>query len=457
VALPIDKINSRLEGEFTFGGRTYAVPFTLPGDRVQFKLGRKGGRLSMEVLHIERAEPQRETTVPAFCEFYGDCGGCRGQHLPYQRQLELKTAPVLSAMQSLGFTPDVIPAPSQRSYRNRMDFVIGRPMTAQNQSDSVQPTTLPRGTVGLRGARDFARFIDITSCAIQRDQGNTILEAVRRAAQSYPDASFDRTNATGVLKYATLRTGLSSCVVLTIETGRENDERYATFLAELKNLLPADCSIIEAATTSPSDVSCPPGGRVLRGKAGFTERLAGIDFEVAYDAFFQPNPQAFDQLISWCLETTERHAIKEGGGLLDLYCGAGVLSSIWTSRLPGLFSGVRGFDITESAIVSASSNLKHFQGPVDFRAIDLASPGSLEIGNDFVIADPARGGLSPALRKILIANPVSTFLYISCNPEGQARDLKELSAAYRISEARIFDCYPQTPHLEQAVFLVARA
>ncbi|MBL8020508.1 MAG: class I SAM-dependent RNA methyltransferase [Leptospirales bacterium] len=385
----------------------------------------------MEVLHIERADPPGESLVTPFCPSFGDCGGCRGQHLPYARQMELKTEPVLAGMQELGTVPEIVEPPSFQGYRDRMDFSV------------------EGGILGLRGAREFGRFVDIDTCAIQQEPANAILRIVRSVLAEFPGLGFERTTGSGILKYATIRTGLTNCLVLTVDEGKTSDERYLAFVRLLEGKLPADCSLVETTTKFPSDVSCPPGGRAIRGQAGLKSRLGGIDFDVAYDAFFQPYPEAFDRLLAWC----KKFGAGGGDSLVDLYCGTGVLSSIWTSWFSGQFKHVRGFEFTESAVVSARKNFEGFQGSATFEAVDLTRVEIDLKPNDFVIADPPRAGLSPGVRKSLLANPAKNFLYISCNPESQIRDLNELKVSYEIAGACIVDCYPQTPHLEQAVFL----
>ncbi len=45
-----------------------------------------------------------------------------------------------------------------------------------------------------------------------------------------------------------------------------------------------------------------------------------------------------------------------------------------------------------------------------------------------------------------------TVVYSSCNPDTLARDLA-LLPGYRVAEARLFDMFPQTEHLEVMVLL----
>lgn len=431
MALPIEKINSRLEGEFRFKGRAYSVPFTMPGDLVQFKLKHSKGRLNMDVLHIEHGP--RTGAVEPFCHAYGDCGGCRGQHLPYDEQLRLKTGPILEKMSAFGAVPEVFQAPALRGHRRRMDF------------------TVEGSVIGLRGAGAFDRYVDLETCPVQSDSANSVLALLRRLLASHA-VGFTRADHSGILKYCTIRTGaISSVLVLTYEQGRSGDPLYQQFLQALILGLPPGWSLVGVPTSAPSDVSCPPGGEVLHGEGFFREQMAGIEFSVDYDAFFQPNPPAFELL----LEFARKHAPDARARLVDLYCGAGVLSSIWTSWFSA--TEVLGLEMTESAVRRAPENLRNFPGPARFLACDLQHelPEALR-PDDLVICDPPRAGLSPRLRRALVESRPRHVLYVSCNPDSQLRDLADLSAGYQVRRAAIFDCYPQAGHLEQAVWLEAR-
>ena len=57
MALPIQHLNEKFEGEFEFKRKTFRVPYTLPGDLVQFQLRYRGPKHErFKVLHIEPAE-----------------------------------------------------------------------------------------------------------------------------------------------------------------------------------------------------------------------------------------------------------------------------------------------------------------------------------------------------------------------------------------------------------------
>ena len=74
-----------------------------------------------------------------------------------------------------------------------------------------------------------------------------------------------------------------------------------------------------------------------------------------------------------------------------------------------------------------------------------------------VIVDPPRKGCGDEFLAQLAAFAPRTIVYVSCNPETQARDLATLAAAgYACLRVQPFDMFPQTRHVE-AVATLTRA
>ena len=72
---------------------------------------------------------------------------------------------------------------------------------------------------------------------------------------------------------------------------------------------------------------------------------------------------------------------------------------------------------------------------------------------DIIVVDPPRAGLhEKVVVEILNAAP-DKFLYISCNPATQARDLALMKEKYEILKVQPVDMFPQTHHVENIAFL----
>jgi tRNA (uracil-5-)-methyltransferase len=71
-----------------------------------------------------------------------------------------------------------------------------------------------------------------------------------------------------------------------------------------------------------------------------------------------------------------------------------------------------------------------------------------------VLVDPPRAGLDENTCKLI--SQFEKIVYISCNPETLARDVKMLLSTHTVQRVAAFDQFPYTHHLESGVFLVRR-
>src|SRR5574344_1975236 len=69
-------------------GKVLFVPQTIPGDVVDVQLTTiKSSFMEGRISRIVNPSPDR---IAPFCDYYGVCGGCKWQPLPYKMQLEFK-------------------------------------------------------------------------------------------------------------------------------------------------------------------------------------------------------------------------------------------------------------------------------------------------------------------------------------------------------------------------------
>ena len=144
-----------------------------------------------------------------------------------------------------------------------------------------------------------------------------------------------------------------------------------------------------------------------------------------------------------------------GGGklLVDAYCGAG----FFTKRLRGHFATVIGIEWSEAAIraarVETAETETYLAGAVEAHlatALENAAPEETAL-----LLDPPAEGLSSDVIAVIQERRPANLVYVSCDPATLSRDLKKLSASYRLEFVQPVDMFPQTAEIESVTKLKA--
>ncbi len=204
------------------------------------------------------------------------------------------------------------------------------------------------------------------------------------------------------------------------------------------------CIVFHSTPKSPASV--PTKHLWSWGEDHLTEVIEGVSIRYSWDSFFQNNIPVFLEAIAMM-----KAHIKKDARVLELYSGAGTI---------GLLLGRSGIEVhaveivpaaVESALLNAQvNNIEQYTAealPAEF--IDKA----LMQSEDTLLLDPPRAGLHPKLIDTIKEKQPAQIIYLSCNPETQARDYSALKDLYDITLVHGFDFYPQTPHLESLLVL----
>ena len=125
-------------------GRTLFVPYTAPGDLVEFRIDKeKKGCIFADLVTVVEPSPVR---IEPECPVFGECGGCHLLHLPYGEEIEIKKHHLLESLERIGKIKTTIDAtivsPERFGYRNHTLFKIdpeGRPGFTMRESRRVVP------------------------------------------------------------------------------------------------------------------------------------------------------------------------------------------------------------------------------------------------------------------------------------------------------------------------------
>lgn len=188
--------------------------------------------------------------------------------------------------------------------------------------------------------------------------------------------------------------------------------------------------------------------------------LDRVDLHLRPQSFFQTNTQVaiglYNQVTAWVDAVGAQ-------SLWDLYCGVGGFALCCAGKRArgedGTARRVTGVEVSEQAIESARISAAELDIDARFLAGDATefAERNLTAGKrpDCVIVNPPRRGIGARLSAAFEDSGVEHIVYSSCNPVSLAKDLAQMPS-YEVAQARIFDMFPHTKHLEVAVVLQHR-
>jgi len=185
----------------------------------------------------------------------------------------------------------------------------------------------------------------------------------------------------------------------------------------------------------PTTLWWQPEGGVARVLAG---RVTGAPAPV----FEQVNPAMADRVRAFAVD---RLGPVRDAGVWDLYAGIGET----TAALAAAGARVESVERDQRAVAHAEA-----AGPAARRHAGSAEAavGQLE-PPDLVVTNPPRTGMDAAVTAAIAAGRPRRIVYLSCDPATLARDIVRLGPGFRLVEARAFDLFPQTAHVETVAVL----
>ena len=176
--------------------------------------------------------------------------------------------------------------------------------------------------------------------------------------------------------------------------------------------------------------------------------INGHALPVSNQVFFQSNlkllPSLIDYVVS-CVESCTSDSSATCGRVMDLYSGVGTFSAYLEDKYD-----VVAVEMNKNCLDLAKRHLKKttfFTSPVE-----KWSPKHKDV--DTVIVDPPRAGLAKEVPAMIASWGPSNIVYVSCFTPTLHRDVQRFEQlGYKAKTLKMFDFYPQTPHVETVVLL----
>lgn len=455
----IDKFADRGKSLSRIDGYVVFFPGGVPGDRVRATLIRARSRHG-EARIEELLEPSELRTDPK-CSYFGACGGCKWQHVRYESQLDAKGQAVREAFEHHGGfdSPLVHPAMGSESiwfYRNKMEFSFSAERWLTTEEIATGERFDLDFALGLHAPGYFNKVLDLTECHLQSELSAQIVNGFRRLAIDRGWKAWHIRKHEGYLRHLVIRQAHhTDDLMVNLVTSRLDEERNEEIATFLRAEFPQVTTFVNGVHSGVSQTAFGESLHTVFGPGLVRDRIGPYTFEIGPNAFFQTNTAQAERLYDVAKGFAR---ITPDDLVYDLYCGAGSITLFVAAEA----KHVVGVELIEDAVVNARANAKvNGIGNVTFETGDmlkLFTPDFVRKHGkpDVLIVDPPRAGMHPkVVRQIAELRP-ERFVYVSCNPLTQARDLAALTDAYTLDELQPVDLFPHTFHVENVARLTAR-
>lgn len=404
---------------------------------------------------IEKSEYRSEP----FCQYYEKCGGCTLQHVQAEYALNEK----YEALQGYLIHQHQVAAENWlEPIRSNINYTSAN---ATGNNDGVNEATAYRRRIRLAidarnkdkvkvgyRERKSQRVIDIQNCPIALAPIQSKLHAISTMLKSFPSVA-----SVGHVVITTADT-----LEYTHNTFSEDTVQVALFVTQTlshKATLYLEAFVREHQNKKhPISVvvkSKEAASVLINAQSEFLPILnqENILLQGAAHHFLQVNARVNDAMLRTAAEWLNP---KPKQVLYDFFCGSGNFSLMLAPKVKSVY----GFEGVNEMVELAQHNAAvNDISNCTFATCDLSDKQALANismeKDSLVILDPSREGALELC--IALANKaVSKILYVSCNPNSFARDLKHLQTHYKIDKITALDMFPFTSHLEVMALLVAK-
>jgi 23S rRNA (uracil1939-C5)-methyltransferase len=390
-------------------GLAVFVPFAAPGDRLRVEITEvQKNFVRARIVELLTPGPGRVTPR---CRHFGECGGCQFQHVDQATQVAAKAEFLRDALvRTAGFEwpqPVVVHHAEPWGYRARTQLKVYS--TSGERPDGSHGRMPKRQRRAQRAA------------AIHEATGNGEPDPA-------PELGFHRAFTHDVLD-------IEQCPVLAPEL----EQGLPAVRAAIAELPMAEWPYQVDGACGSGIASWSPDLPGLR-KDLVEHRVGAFRYLIEPESFFQGNRHLVQRLVEGAIGD------ERGGLAFDLYAGVG----LFTMPLSKRFARVVSVEDERRAATLGRVNVKS-NGCDNVSYLRSTTEQFLRSNKerpDLVLMDPPRQGAKPALALLLKLRP-QRLVYVSCDPQTLARDLRQLvDGGYTVEQVEGYDMFPQTFHVE---------
>ena len=380
------------------------------------------------------------------------CRSCAYKNVPYECELNFKRDDIRNAFVKAGLcdvtVPPVNPSPSELGYRNKAQY-------------PVRQTKDGEYVIGFFAPKSH-NVTEASDCPLSHPDFHAVLTTLRALFYEYSIPAYDEKSGGGIIRHIYMRRSHESGKILLTLVINSDTLPHADALCErISHAHPRVSGIMLNINRADTNVILGQRWQRLFGDDYILDTLGGVRLKITAPSFYQVNHDVADAIYA---RARELASLTREDTLLDLFCGTGSIG-LSMARDAG---EVIGIEIIPDAIRCAEENA-HLNGienahffvgdATDTRGLLASAEAELgrKISPTVVVLDPPRAGCDGELIKFVSEISPKRIVYISCNPQTLARDVKAFGEyGYTTEKAEGWDMFALTGHVESVVCLTRR-
>lgn len=374
------------------------------------------------------------------CKVAKKCGGCQYQGVPYEKQLSEKQKAVRQLMQPFCKTAEITGMQDPYHYRNKVHAVFAR-----KKDGTIISGVYEEGT---------HRVVPVEACQIEDEKADAIINDIRGLLKSFKIKTYNEDTGYGLLRHVLIRRGFTTGeIMVVLVLGSPVMPSKNNFVKALRKLHPKITTVVLNVNDKRTSMVLGDRETMIYGKGYIEDVLCGLTFRISSKSFYQINPVQTEKLYGKAMELA---GLTGKERVIDAYCGIGTIGMVAAKSAKEVIGVELNPDAVRDAIKNAKrnqmKNIRFYQDDAGRFMEKMAAKGEKA---DVVFMDPPRSGSTEQFMKSAVTLAPQKIVYISCDPQTQARDLKYLTKhGYKAMGAYPYDMFPFTKHAENIVLLV---
>lgn len=373
--------------------------------------------------------------VSPLCPYFNICGGCDLQHLEYNKTLEFKKNQIKLAFKKIANISlddfEIIKSENHYFYRNKIAMKISKINNEKVLSFYKKNSHIP---------------IKIESCKLIDSKFDFVINSVNEFLKKCDNSVYDEKTKKGDLKHLVCRlidNNILITFVLNSNAKLENIECLYSTLKTKFNLVGINKNI---NNKDKEILSTKFIHLIGENKLEFTNN--DIIQPITNGSFLQVNLNVSNKIYNYVLKNLN-------GNVVNCYSGAGLLSAIIaknnTSQVYGIEISIEATRLADKIKEENKiNNLTNFCGDAGkvLKELNL---------KDFsLVLDPPRSGIDDNMISVIKSTLPNKIVYISCDKNSLAKNIKQLINLYDINEIKAFDMFAQTKNVETVIVLTKK-